>query len=214
MKHWKAILFDLDGTLLNTSEGVISSVRYTLETCGYAPLTEEQLFTFIGPPVNRRLKEIYGISDDESLKAMNIFRDHYGREDLFKSCAYEGMAELLASLRKKGYRLGVATYKREDMAKRVLEHCGIASHFDSICGSDAAGKYSKADVIRNCMQALDVTGEAVLIGDSDNDAIGAREAGLDFIGVTYGFGFHSREEIERFSPEGIADTVAKLQDLF
>ena len=216
MKRWKAILFDLDGTLLNTSEGVISSVRYTLESLNYAPLTDEQLLTFIGPPLNRRMKAIYGISDEEALKVMDFFRAHYGGDDLLKSHAYAGMPEFLESLRKKGYQLGVATYKREDMAKRVLEHCGVASYFDSICGSDAAGKYSKTDVIRNCLRALNVSepSDAVLIGDSDNDAIGAGEAGLDFIGVTYGFGFHSREDVEKFPVAGIAETVEELRDLF
>ncbi len=74
---------------------------------------------------------------------MNIFRSHYGGDDLLKAHAYEGMKDLLLYLHEKGYQLGVATYKREDMAKRVLEHCGIASCFDSIHGSDAAGKYPK-----------------------------------------------------------------------
>ena len=194
MKQYKAILFDLDGTLLDTSEGVISSVQYTIDTLGYEKLDVGQMRSFIGPPVHRRLREIYGISEEESLRAMNIFRSHYGGDD----------------------QLGVATYKREDMAKRVLEHCGIASCFDSIHGSDAAGKYSKADVVRNCIHALGVDdpADAVLVGDSDNDVIGAHEIGLGFVGVTYGFGFSSKEDVLAFEPDAVAADVAQLKELF
>ena len=90
MKQYKAILFDLDGTLLDTSEGVISSVQYTIDTLGYENLDAAQMRSFIGPPVHRRLREIYGISEEESLRAMNIFRSHYGGDDLLKAHAYEG----------------------------------------------------------------------------------------------------------------------------
>lgn len=216
MKQYKAILFDLDGTLLDTSEGVISSVQYTIDTLGYEKLDLEQMRSFIGPPVHRRLREIYGISEEESLRAMNIFRSHYGGDDLLKAHAYEGMKDLLLYLHEKGYQLGVATYKREDMAKRVLEHCGIASCFDSIHGSDAAGKYSKADVVRNCIHALGVDdpADAVLVGDSDNDAVGAHEIGLGFVGVTYGFGFSSKEDVLAFEPDAVAADVAQLKELF
>lgn len=216
MKQYKAILFDLDGTLLDTSEGVISSVQYTIDTLGYEKLDVGQMRGFIGPPVHRRLREIYGISEEESLRAMNIFRSHYGGDDLLKAHAYEGMKDLLLYLHEKGYQLGVATYKREDMAKRVLEHCGIASCFDSIHGSDAAGKYSKADVVRNCIHALGVDdpADAVLVGDSDNDVIGAHEIGLGFVGVTYGFGFSSKEDVLAFEPDAVAADVAQLKELF
>ena len=126
------------------------------------------------------------------------------------------MKDLLLYLHEKGYQLGVATYKREDMAKRVLEHCGIASCFDSIHGSDAAGKYSKADVVRNCIHALgiDDPADAVLVGDSDNDVIGAHEIGLGFVGVTYGFGFSSKEDVLAFEPDAVAADVAQLKELF
>ena len=98
MKQYKAILFDLDGTLLDTSEGVISSVQYTIDTLGYEKLDVGQMRSFIGPPVHRRLREIYGISEEESLRAMNIFRSHYGGDDLLKAHAYEGMKDLLLYL--------------------------------------------------------------------------------------------------------------------
>ena len=120
MKQYKAILFDLDGTLLDTSEGVISSVQYTIDTLGYEKLDVGQMRSFIGPPVHRRLRGIYGISEEESQRAMNIFRSHYGGDDLLKAHAYEGMKDLLLYLHEKGYQLGVATYKRDDISKRGL----------------------------------------------------------------------------------------------
>ena len=107
MKQYKAILFDLDGTLLDTSEGVISSVQYTIDTLGYEKLDVGQMRSFIGPPVHRRLREIYGISEEESLRAMNIFRSHYGGDDLLKAHAYEGMKDLLLYLHEKAISLAL-----------------------------------------------------------------------------------------------------------
>lgn len=212
---FKAVLFDLDGTLLNTSEGVIASVRHTIETLHYNELNEEQLLSFIGPPVKLKMKEIYHLTDEDAAHAMDVFRSHYGGDDLLKASVYEGLPELLSYLRSQNIKIGVATYKREDMAKRVLEHCGIASYFDAICGSDVAGNLTKADVVRNCMHALnaDEPDKAVMIGDSDNDAIGAKAIGLSFVGVTYGFGFKSPEDVAAFENCGCAATVPELQEI-
>jgi phosphoglycolate phosphatase len=213
-QRMKAVLFDLDGTLLNTSFGVISSVKYMINRLGYAMPDERTLKTFIGPPIKKRVIEIYGVSDEEGMDAMNLFRAHYGQKDIYLAEHYNGMPELLKRLKEKGYKLGVATYKREDQGISLLERYGLALYFDIIHGADAEGKRSKADVVRLCIQDLQVEPEqVVMIGDSDNDAIGAEQAGTKFIGVTYGFGFHSREEISAYANIGIADTCMEIFEI-
>lgn len=210
-----AVLFDLDGTLLDSSEGVLASVLYTIEQLKYPPLEHEQLLSFIGPPVRKRIKEVYNLTEDQAVVAMNVFRENYGGDNLLKATVYDGLPDLLTHLRELGVKIGVATYKREDMAKRVLEHCNIAQYFDAICGSDAEAKLTKADVVQNCLDALGHTqsSSAIMIGDSDNDAIGAASIGLSFIGVSYGFGFKDKSDIASYDHIGAADTVDELHQI-
>ena len=215
MNKIKAVLFDLDGTLLDTSPGVLSSVKYTIEKMGFQSLSEDALEEFIGPPIRKKMAEVYGISDELAGTAMECFRQNYGREDLYKAEAYPGLIELLDELRQKGYLLGVATYKREDQAQSLLEKKGLARFFDVIHGSDADGKLTKADVVNLCIRDLAVPPqETVMIGDSLNDAVGAKEAGLKFIGVLYGFGFKSEKEIEALDHIGIAENCMGLKKYF
>lgn len=194
---YKAVLFDLDGTLLDTGEGVISSVRYTIEQMKLPPLSDEVLKTFVGPPIKKKMMEMFDLSDDAASTAMSVFREHYGQNDIYIAKVYDGLIELLDALRDKGYKLGVATYKREDQAGKLLEKFGLAGKFDVIHGSDVDGKLTKTDVVNNCVKDLGFAPqEMVLVGDSDNDAIGAMQAGLKFIGVTYGYGFKSEDDVK------------------
>ena len=144
---YRGIIFDLDGTLLDTSEGVLSSVRHTIKTMGYRELPEETLLTFIGPPVKRSLMEHYGLDDAEADRATAVFRDQYKNMDLLKARPYDGILPLLERLKSQGFLIGVATLKREDYALTILEHFGIAEHCDLICGSDFASKMQKVDVL-------------------------------------------------------------------
>ena len=212
---FKAVLFDLDGTLLDTSEGVLASVQHTISTLNYPQLSHEELLTFIGPPVRKKMQDIYHISDEEAAYAMNIFRTNYGDENLLKAVSYDGMSDLLNFLNDHGIKVGVATYKREDMAKRVLEHCCLAHFFSSICGSDTEGKLTKAQVVEKCLTELEITNpsEAIMIGDSDNDAIGASLIGLSFIGVTYGFGFKNDSDVSEYEHIGSASDVHELKQI-
>ncbi len=208
---YKAVLFDLDGTLLDTGDGVISSVRYTIEKMKLPMLSDEELKAFVGPPIKKKMMEVFLLSDESSSEAMNIFRNHYGIEDIYIASVYDGLIEILNELKSKGYKLGVATYKREDQAKKLLQKFDLVEKFDVIHGSDKEGKLTKADVVNNCILDLNVIPkEAVLVGDSDNDAIGAKQAGLKFIGVTYGFGFKSKDDVDSFDNIGVAETCQEI----
>ena len=205
MKNIRAVIFDLDGTLLDTSEGVIRSLKYMIAKLGYDPIPEEMCRTFIGPPIHQRMKEVYGISDAEAKVSMNTFRDHYLEGDIFYAAHYDGMMEVLRSLRRDGYLLGVCTYKREDQVQVLLEKKGMAEHFHVIHGQDREGKLSKAEVLELTMKDLGVAPtETVMVGDAYTDAEGAARAGTFFLGVTFGFGFDSDEDVQSFQNIGVA----------
>ena len=202
----KSVIFDLDGTLLDTSTGVISSVKKTIEHYGFKELDREQLESFIGPPISKNMVRIYGVSEEEGVKIMQYFREIYTKGDIYRAEHYEGMQELLTTLKDRGFKVGGATYKREDMAQKLLEEKGLAKYFDVIHGADAYGRLTKADVVTMSIQDLGAAPEeTVMVGDSENDAIGAKDAGALFVGVTYGFGFRTEEDIALFPNIGIAE---------
>ncbi len=214
MNMYRGIIFDLDGTLLDTSEGVLSSIRHTIKTMGYRELPEETLLTFIGPPVKRSLMEHYGLDDAEADQATAVFREQYKNVDLLKARPYDGILPLLDRLKSRGFLIGVATLKREDYAQTILEHFGIAKRCDLICGSDFASRMQKVDVLHKCLEGLKLPPkEALLIGDTASDADGAKAAGTDFMAVTFGFGPRTKREWEeRCSPVFTADCVPEIAE--
>lgn len=213
---YKAVIFDLDGTLLDTSAGVLKSVDYTIDKMGYQPLENEVKRTFIGPPIKKSLMKQYGLSEEEADRATEIFRDRYKNHDLFLAKAYEGIYDLLDALRENGYKIGVATLKREDYAIEILEHFQIAEHCDVICGSDFASKMTKKDVLLRCesLMGLTLSKEGILIGDTTSDAVGAFEAGVDFMAVTFGFGFRTDSDVKEHPHVFTADTVEDIRGFF
>ena len=210
-RKYRGIIFDLDGTLLDTAEGILSSVRYTTNAMGYEPLSDEVMRTFIGPPVKHSLMRVYGLSDAEASEATEVFRNQYKYHDLLKAAPYEGILDLLKRLREKGYLIGVATLKREDYSILLLDHYQISGCCDCICGSDFASKMLKIDVLRNCLNQLGLAPEeAVLIGDTSSDGVGAAQAGTDFLAVTYGFGPGTKEEWAPFHPVFTAESPREI----
>ena len=186
----KAVLFDLDGTLLNTSEGIMESVKYTIKTMGYNALSDDTILKFVGPPIQNSLKAYLGLNDIEAQKGANIFRDYYKQNALFKAFVYPGIMELLSELRGNNIKVGVATYKREDYAIDILKHFKIAQYCTTMHGADNENKLSKRDIINLCIRELGFEkGEIIYVGDTRNDEVGAKNAGVRFVPVTWGFGF-------------------------
>lgn len=197
MKKYTCILFDLDGTLLDTSKGVLKSVKYTIDTLGLPPISEETMKTFIGPPIQNSFRSVYGLDDEMTQKAADTFRNVYKDKFLLEADHYEGMTELLVQLRAGGCKLAVATYKREDYTLRLLDALDISKYFDIIKGSDMEGKLTKADIVQYCIEGFNRNkDEVVLIGDSVNDEVGAKAQNIDFIAVTYGFGYKNPSDVK------------------
>lgn len=210
----QGIIFDLDGTLMDTSEGVIHSVKYLLKRLGYIMPDNDTLKTFIGPPIKNRLIDLYNMPEDDALQAHMLFRKYYAEGDIYMAKAYDGIAEVLKAFRISGCKLGVATNKREDHAILLLHRYGLDKYFDVIRGTDIRGNYTKSDVIEMAISGLSVEKkDVVMIGDSTNDALAAENVGVEFIAVTYGFGFKTEEQIRKYPHIGVASNCKQIYSI-
>ena len=142
-QQYKCVIFDVDGTLLDTSEGMLSAVRYTIAKFGLAPLDEATIKSFIGPPIQHSFQRVYGFADDVIADMAAVFRDRYKDKDLLLAEAYDGIFDVLDYLRRSGMRIAIATYKREDYATRLLHAFGFDQYTDLIFGSDFEGRLKK-----------------------------------------------------------------------
>lgn len=209
MKKYRLVIFDLDGTLLDTREGVLSSVKYTINKTGLTPLEDSVLQTFIGPPIMDSFAKTYGISDKEKLQELvEIFRKQYKDVDLLKAETYEGIYEVFETLKRIGIKTAVATYKRQDYTENILKHFGFDQYTDIIYGADPDNKLKKKDIIQLCLEKTGIgVDEAVMVGDTEHDAEAARQLGMDFLGVTYGFGFKTAEDVLEYTKVPAATTA-------
>lgn len=212
---YKTIIFDVDGTLIDGTEGIIKSVVKAIKHFNLPMLTDEKLVEFVGPPVQNSCKLAFGVDDEFAQEFANFFRKEYAGGDVFFANVYEGIYDLLEQLKNQGFKLGVATYKRQDYAIDLMKHFGFDKYFDSICGADNENKLKKIDILKNCMSELGAEkGLTVLIGDSYHDGGAASELGVDFVGVTYGFGFKTKEEAQEYNPILVAENVNEMINYF
>ena len=204
MNTVKSVIFDLDGTLLDTSPGITESVRYAAKKLDYPELSEELLLSFIGPPLKDSFMRCYACGETEAEALVAAYREHYREGALLNAKPYDGIRELLAALEGRGICPAVATSKPQGFSERILRHFGLDRFFRVIHGADLEGKLKKSDLIRLCAaDAVASYSQCVMVGDTEHDARGAEEAGVPFVGVSYGFG--NREEMRRYPCIGIAD---------
>ncbi|EOT27131.1 hypothetical protein C805_01238 [Eubacterium sp. 14-2] len=206
------ILFDLDGTLVNTEEGVSKSVRYALERYGLEEPDRATVRRFIGPLLADSFQREYDFSEEKAREADLVFRERYETIGLFECELFPGVEEALKTLKEKGYKISVASSKEEVPCRRILERLGVAQYFDLIGGARLKENIgTKIEVLNDVMKRLDIRDkeEVVLIGDSRYDARGAREAGIDCIGVSYGFE-EDFEEMRKAGVKEIFDTLAEV----
>lgn len=208
---YRAVAFDLDGTLLNTQQGIINAVRAAVAELGFEMPSDEVLNTFIGPPMVRSMGETFGLERAEADNATAVFRRYYSNVYLMQAKPYEGLFELLELLKKAGVKIGVATYKRTDYGQKILRGFGVADYCSAICGDNDASTKTKAEIVKDCIEELGESPENTLyIGDTRGDFTGAVDAGADFAAVTYGFGFRPGAAVEPYaerSPVLVANTV-------
>lgn len=210
----KDILFDLDGTLSDNSEGIIAGVRHALRRSGTKVPNENDLGCFIGPPLDYAFGKFCKMSDDAAAKAVVYYREYYREHGIFANVMYDGIPEMLSKLKSAGRRLFIATSKPEEFSRKIASHFGIDSFFDFIGGADFEGvREHKVDVIRYVISTCGIDPDnAAMIGDRMYDIDGAIRCGITPVGVLYGFG--SREELENAGAVAVADQPSDIVKLF
>lgn len=213
---YSTIIFDLDGTLLDTSEGIMVGASYTANKMGVNSLTSQQQKSFIGPPIIDSFIRECGFTTSKAREAVRIYRQRYEEKGLYEAKHYNQIKQLLVELKEKKYKTAVATLKRDDFAKKILDHFELSSYFDSIVGIDEQDTHSKAEIILKCLKEIGEQdhSKVVMVGDSIYDAIGAKQVGIDFIAVTYGFGFEGKHDASGCKNVFIAESVNELFRLF
>jgi len=208
-KKIKAVLWDMDGTLFNTKRGIEMAVREALDTRGLPQVRDDEIDDFIGPPIQYGFRDVCHLSMEEARETADVFRKYYREKGYVTECdPYPGLLNCLKDLKEKGFHNAVCTLKKQDMAERIVDKFGLSGLFDSIVGTDALDSIKKDDTIRITAERFGIgTGEAVLIGDTEFDSLGAEKAGSLFIGVTYGFGFKSEEDVNEYPNIGTASSV-------
>jgi len=184
----KLLIFDMDGTINDSSSGITYCFKKTCEAFGKDDVTEELLRTGLCGPFVENLLNIVGIEQSQVPEAVDIYVRHYSSEGQFMSTLFPDVPETLAYLRSKGYDLAVATLMVEGYALKTLEDRGILDHFDTVHGASLDVEYTKQYLIEQCLDSVGASPEeSVMIGDGRDDHISAVKAGIDFIGVSYGY---------------------------
>lgn len=217
MNKYDIAIFDVDGTLLDTKEGIIKAVRQTTIENGLRAITEEEESLFVGPPIQESLMKVYGVTKEEAQHLANEFRAIYKEDEyLLKALPYKGVMEVCEELVKRNVKIAVATYKRHDYAVKICRHFGFHQYSNVIYGADNENKLKKPDIIELCLKELEASDyrRAVMIGDSAFDAMGAQMIGTDFIGVTYGFDFRTEQDVMKYQAVGCATKPEEILKFF
>ena len=210
-KQYDAVLFDLDGTLTDSGPGIMHSAVYAFNTLSLPVPSEQVLRSFVGPPLAVAFRRA-GVPEELVEDAIRYYRDYYARKGKFENVPYPGIEALLERLSSEGFRLYVATSKPEALSVEILEHFDLAHYFELIAGATFDhSRENKQDVISYLFGQAGNTEKAVLIGDTEFDAAGAAAAGIDCIGVMWGYG--SVDNMKKEGAKAIADTPEKLYDL-
>ncbi len=184
------ILFDLDGTLVNSKEGIIKSVYYALDSLGIEESEPEKLSCFIGPPLDYSFRTFYQLNDTGVRKAVEKYRERYAQKGVYECKMYDGMEQVVKTLSASGAVLCLATSKPQPFAEQILEMFHLKEYFKVIVGATFDGRISeKSDVVAEVVRQLPGVSkeEMIMIGDREHDIIGAKENGIESIGVRHGF---------------------------
>ena len=191
---YKCVLFDMDGTLVNTYEGIFNSYAYAFEKMNMSFEGTKIVGKAIGAPLLEVFKTQCGLQKEQAVQATKYYREYYARKGKYEAILYEGIKETLRVLKEHNCIIAVTTLKKESFAKDILKQFELLSYFDAVYGMDEHDTLSKSDLLRRCIKnfKMDVS-DTVLVGDSEYDELGALEVGIDFLGVLYGFGFKKRQ---------------------
>lgn len=211
---WKTVLFDLDGTLTDSAEGITQCVHYALEQLGIDAPDPSELNCFVGPPLHEMFMKYANLDEKTADRAVEIYRERYTQIGIYENRLYPYITKLLALFKKNGITMGVASSKPEIYVKQILKRFGIDHYFKVIVGSELDGtRVKKKEVLEEAIHRLRMDrkkDQIVLVGDTAFDVLGAHEAGIACIGVSYGYG--DREDLEVAQPIYVAETVSDIAE--
>lgn len=219
---YKYLLFDLDGTITKSEEGIFNCIKYALDWAGI-PYPEYSVFrSFIGPSLYDSFVREFGMDDAKAKEMVAKYRERYNVVGLFEAEVYDGVADTLHALKEKGCILSVATSKPTEPTLRILEKFGVGKYFDVVVGSNPDGTGSdKKHIISQVLESLKKdhgltedmikSNQVVMIGDRRYDIEGGKACGLQTIGVLYGYG--SREEFEAAGADNIVESPEEILKL-
>ena len=217
------ILFDLDGTITDSSEGITKSVQHALKKLGIEENDQAMLRRFIGPPLDESFEKFYGFDKEKALKAVDYYRERYSDKGIYENVLFDGIADMLEGLKSDGYIVALATCKPEINVPRILEYFNVDKYFDVAVGSELEGgeRRLKNQVIDEVFVRLAAAGladtgnlsetksQSIMIGDRKDDILGAKASGIDSIGVRYGFA--EEQELEIAGADYIVETVEDIR---
>lgn len=207
----KTILFDLDGTLTDSGEGIINCVIYALEKFGMPVPPRENLRYFVGPPLHESFVK-QGVPAERAEEAVAAYRERYVPTGMFENSPYPGVRELLETLKGEGHTLYVASSKPEWMCVDILRHFDLAKYFAQICGATMdTTRTNKEAVIEYLIQENGKADNMIMVGDTRFDVLGSKIHGIPCIGVSWGYG--SIEEMQQAGAIAIAETMEDLRTL-
>lgn len=207
MNKYDIFFFDLDGTITDSSVGITNSVMYALRKFGIVEMDRTKLYKFIGPPLTDSFQKYYDFSEEQSWKAIEYYREYYREKGIYENRVYEGFEDTVKKLKQAGKRLVVATSKPEPFARIIMDHFHLSSYFDYIAGMELdGGRNTKAEVIAYALEVCGISDKSgvLMVGDREHDVQGAKRAGIDCLGVLYGFG--DRKELEAAGADYIVES--------
>ena len=210
----KAILFDLDGTLIDSSEGITKSTQYALAHYDIIENDLSKFYKFIGPPLVASFKKYYDFTEEQAVEAVAVYRERYNKIGLFECRLYPGVRECIETLKKKGYLIGMASSKPEVSCRRILEHFGILELFDDVVGATFDGRIdTKEEVLNEVLRRWSNVPkeEMCLIGDTMFDVEGANKVGVRSVAVTFGFG--DVEQMIKAGAMAVCEEMSSLPEI-
>lgn len=213
MRTYDILLFDLDGTLTDSAPGIFNSISYALRKYGVEPPGPQGLRKCVGPPLSYSFHTFFGFSGQGLADVLQAYQEYYQPHGMYENSVFPGVEDCLRRLKDAGYTLAVASSKRDEQVKKVIENFGLHKYFHFMAGSrDDIGRQSKSDVIRYIIDALPISdvSRALMVGDRRYDVEGARACGIETAGVLYGYG--TAEELTKAGAAHLAPTPAELAD--
>ncbi|PTN04811.1 HAD hydrolase-like protein [Mangrovibacterium marinum] len=213
MANFSHLIFDLDGTLVDSKPGLLNALRFVLGEMGLDLPAEELIDSLIGPPVQQGMRNILGFNDRQVEISSRLFREYYGEKGMYEGHVYPGIQLLLEALLADGAKLYIATSKQAVFLPAILRHFELERYFDDTEGSEGAALQTKAELITNLMDRnrLEPSHRIAMIGDTKFDVVGGKANEITTIAVGYGFGLNG--DLQELDPDYFAEEVDDLTEI-